>query len=116
MLTSVLGLSLGFGFTKGLFLVSVSDLVSFSFFSESRIQYRIRLDFGRIPEPVLNSKNLVSQNSARHRAKMTVLALMCISATSEHNMTKFQPYLTFMKINLLMEKNWPLKARKAMMK
>ena len=51
-----------------------------------------------------------------HRAKMTVLALICISETSEQNMTKFKPYLTFIKMNLLMKKIWPLKARKAMMK
>ena len=37
-------------------------------------------------------------------AKMTVLALLCISETSEQNMMKFQTYLTFMKINLLMKK------------
>ena len=63
MLTSVLGLSLGFGFTKGLFLVSVSDLVSFSFFSESRIQYRIRLSLGMIPDSDSSTQNLVPPTS-----------------------------------------------------
>ena len=65
MLTSVLGLSLGFGFTKGLFLVSVSDLVSFSFFSESRIQYRIRLGLGMIPDSDSSTQNLVPPTSAK---------------------------------------------------
>ena len=46
MLSSVLGLSLGFGFVWGFFLVSVSD--SFSFLSESGIQNRIHLDMGII--------------------------------------------------------------------
>ena len=75
MLTSVLGLSLGFGFTKGLFLVSVSDLVSFSFFSESRIQYRIRLGLGMIPDSDSSTQNLVPPTSAEEPGRSQVKKL-----------------------------------------
>ena len=63
MLTSVLSLGLGFGFTKGFFLVSVSDLVSFRFFSESRIQYRICLGLGMIPDSDSSTQKLVPPTS-----------------------------------------------------
>ena len=63
MLTSVLDLSLGFGFTKGFFLVSVSDSVSFRFFSESRIQYRIRLGLSMIPDSDSSTQKLVPPTS-----------------------------------------------------
>ena len=51
-----------------------------------------------------------------HSAKMIVLALFCISGTGEQKRTKFQPSPTFIKRNCLVKKNWPLKARKTMLK
>ena len=44
-------------------MVSVSDSVSFRFFSESRIQYRIRLDMGMIPDSDSSTQKLVSPTS-----------------------------------------------------
>ena len=46
-------------------MVSVSDSVSFRFFSESRIQYRIRLDMGMIPDSDSSTQKLVSPTSGK---------------------------------------------------
>ena len=45
-----------------------------------------------------------------------LLAHHCISGTSEQKIMKIKSSHTFSKRNCLMKKNWPLKARKAMLK
>ena len=61
-------------------MVSVSDLVSFSFISESRIQYRIRLVLGMIPDSDSSTQKLVPPTSELYPPSAPYPKKVCFEA------------------------------------
>ena len=78
-------------------MVSVSDSVLNRFFSESRIQYRIPLDMGMIPDSDSSTQKLVSPTSEYHGGTV-IRKNSCLKVFKKVDVKEFWRYLTVEKV------------------